>query len=348
MDLRRKKKLYDLWKLGGASEEDYRAVVCIRKEKTRKAKAQLELKLASVVSDNKKGFFKYVNSKRRSKGNIGPILVEDGHLTNMDEEKADAFKAFFASAFNNTDRPWAVQSAELEDYKCGNSDFPFVDTEFMRDQLYQLNVHKSMGPDGIHPRVLKELADVMAGPLSMIYQRSWESGEVPADWKLANVIPVYKKGMREDPGTTNLDLDARVERTISKFADDTKLVGSVDSLEGQEALQRDLDRSEHWAIINGMKFNKLKCQILHLGRSNAGHKYKLGEKWLESSPAERDLGVLVDSRLNRSQQCALAAKRAKRANRILGCIKHHITSQSKEVIILLHSALVQSHLEYCV
>ena len=80
---------------------------------------------------------------------------------------------------------------------------------------------------------------------------------------------------------------------------------------------------EHWAIINGMKFNKTKCWILHLGWSNAGHRYKLGEEWLESSPAERDLGLLVDSRLNVSQQSALAAKRA---NCILGCIKHSITS----------------------
>ena len=128
------------------------------------------------------------------------------------------------------------------------------------------------------------------------------------------------------------NLDAGVECTISKFADDPKLGGAVDSLEGQEALQRDLDRLEHWATINGMKVNKSKCWILHLGQSNAGHKYRLGEEWLESSPAERHLGVLVDSRLNRSQQCALAAKRA---NRILGCIKHSISSQSKEVIILL-------------
>ena len=107
---------------------------------------------------------------------------------------------FFASVFNNTDRPWAARSPESEDHECGNSDFPFVDTKIVRDQLYQLNVHKSTGPDGIHARVLTELADITAGPLSIICERSWESGEVPADWKLANVIPIYKKGMREDPG----------------------------------------------------------------------------------------------------------------------------------------------------
>ncbi|KFP53461.1 hypothetical protein N323_02953, partial [Cathartes aura] len=77
---------------------------------------------------------------------------------------------------------------------------PFVDTEVVRDQLHQLNVHKSTGPDGIHPRALKELADVIAGPLLIICQRSWEPGEVSADWKLATIIPVYKKGVREDPG----------------------------------------------------------------------------------------------------------------------------------------------------
>ncbi|KAK4831609.1 LOW QUALITY PROTEIN: hypothetical protein QYF61_018369 [Mycteria americana] len=139
------------------------------------------------------------------------------------------------------------------------------------------------------------------------------------------------------------DLDAGVEDTISKFADDTKLGAAVDSLEGQKALQRDLDRLEHWAIINGMKFSKSKCRILHLRHSNTGHKYNLGEEWLESSPAERYLGVLADITLNMSQQCALSAKRA---NSIPGCIKHSITSWSKEVIILLYLAM--PHLEYCV
>jgi len=119
-------------------------------------------------------------------------------------------------------------------------------------------------------------------------------------------------------------LDAGVECTINQFADDTKLGGAV---EGQEALQRDLDRLDHWARINGMTLNKPKRRILRLGQSNAGHKSKLGEEWLESSPAERHLGLLVDTRLNITQQCALAAERA---NCIWGCIKHSIASQSKE------------------
>ncbi|KAK4815346.1 LOW QUALITY PROTEIN: hypothetical protein QYF61_000178 [Mycteria americana] len=141
------------------------------------------------------------------------------------------------------------------------------------------------------------------------------------------------------------NLDAGAGCTTSKFADDTKLGGAVDSLEGQEALQRDVDRLEHWAVINGMKFIKSKCRILHLGWSNAGHKYKWGEEWLESSPAGRGVGVLVDSGLRVSQQHALAARRA---NRTLGSIKHGITSPSTEVIIPLYSALVWPHLEYCV
>ena len=73
-----------------------------------------------------------------------------------------------------------------------------------------MDCHKSMGPDGIHPRVLRELADVTAGPLSIIYQRSWSSGEVSDDWRLANVTHIYKKGHKEDMGQACMpDLGAR-------------------------------------------------------------------------------------------------------------------------------------------
>ena len=115
--------------------------------------------------------------------------------------------AFFASVFSgNTGCSLDTQYPELVEGD-GERDVALtIHEELVGDLLRHLDVHKWMGPDGIHPRVLRELAEELPKPLSIIYQQSQLSGEVPVDWWLANVTPIYKKGRRVDLGTIGLSV----------------------------------------------------------------------------------------------------------------------------------------------
>ncbi|KAJ7401312.1 hypothetical protein BTVI_97216 [Pitangus sulphuratus] len=119
----------------------------------------------------------------------------------------------------------------------------------------------------------------------------------------------------------------------------------VNRLEGRDAIQRDLDRLEMYAPANLMKFNKAKCNVLHVGWVNPKYKYRLGREWIESSPAKKNSGMLVDEKLNMTEQLAIAAQKA---NQILGCMKISVVSGSREEILPPYFALVRSSWECCV
>ena len=96
------------------------------------------------------------------------------------------------------------------------------------------------------------------------------------------------------------DIDDRIEYILSKFVDDTKLSGVVDTVEGRDAIQRDLERLERWAWVNLMRFNTAKCKVLLFGQRNPRHPYRL--------EGEKDLGVLMDEKLNMSSVCLQLGK----------------------------------------
>lgn len=114
-------------------------------------------------------------------GNVGPLLKETGDPVTQDSEKAKALNPFLASAFTSKTGLQELQVPEAWLKGWGKEDVPLVEEDQVREYLSKPNIHKSMGPDGMHPKMLRELADGIMRQLPIVFVQLWQMGEMPED-----------------------------------------------------------------------------------------------------------------------------------------------------------------------
>ena len=164
----------------------------------RKAVRLYEKDIASQIKQNPKQFWRYVKSKLKVRQGVPNLEREDGTLTETDFAKAEVLNSFFKKVFTLED------DSELPNVEQMRVIHPSQEVTFTEDDieglLSKLNIAKSAGPDGLHPRILKELSVQLAQPLFILFRMSLETGMLPDDWKIAHISPIFKKGHRYKPG----------------------------------------------------------------------------------------------------------------------------------------------------
>ena len=164
----------------------------------RNAKRNLERKLAKNVKKNPKAFYSYLNKQSKSRSSVGPLKHNDKTVSD-DPGMADVLNKFFASVFtkeNVTTMPVPEQVFD-GDAPVKNA---HICPECIVAKIKKLKPGSAPGPDKIPAKILIELKEELAIPLCMIFIKSLKEGVVPADWKLANVAPIFKKGNKDSPG----------------------------------------------------------------------------------------------------------------------------------------------------
>ena len=114
---------------------------------------------------------------------------------------AEELNSYFASVFMVED---TSGMPELQESQGAQVSVVAITKEKVLGKLKRLKVDKSPGPDGLHPRILKEIAEEIVEALVVVFQESLEAGRIPEDWKVANVTPLFKKGGRQQMGNYRL------------------------------------------------------------------------------------------------------------------------------------------------
>ena len=199
------RKKHRLWQRAYETKQDHK----IRKWKqqrnkvsrlVREAEENLEIDIAKDSKLNPKKLWKYVKSKSKVKSSISPLNNRNtGKLTVNEKEQADVLAQQFASVMI-VEPDEEIPKLPTRDLKTSPLHDINITEEMVLKKINKLNTTKTPGPDGIHPRVLKEIAVSIAPALTILYNNSLKSHCVPDDWRSALICALFKKGNKTDPG----------------------------------------------------------------------------------------------------------------------------------------------------
>ncbi len=154
-----------------------------------------ERNLAVNSKHNPKSVYSFINNKINIKESIKAIKTNNGVISTDSLEIVDTLNEFFASVFIKDGSTVEDLNEECAT-KCPH---PSFNKSIILKHLNNLNTQKSVGPDKVHPKVLKECAKSLSFPLSLIFEKSFVTGSIPKLWSCANVVPLFKKGNKLDP-----------------------------------------------------------------------------------------------------------------------------------------------------
>ena len=163
---------------------------------TRSLRANFERHLVRNLRTNAKGFWRYAGTRLRTKTRVEDLKAEDGTMVREDRDKANLLNHFFQSVFTVED---PVLPAPPPVYPGPPLDNIDISTGAVREKLLKLKIDSSPGPDGLHPRILRETALVMAEPWARLFRSSLDNSSFPSDWRNDEIIPIFKKGVKDSP-----------------------------------------------------------------------------------------------------------------------------------------------------
>jgi len=198
-EIRMKRRLWRKAKTGGQEDKEaYKAAERKVANMIRNAKRAEERKLAKEKTKNSKPFFAYVKKRTKARDPVGPLKKDDGTNVTDPEEMAEILNEFFSSVYTREDVTGmpAVPPARIRK-KLRRT---WITTEKVKKKICNLRNNSAPGPDGISPKILKNLKDQIAPVLAMVYRKSLARSEVPEEWRQANICPIYKKGSKAKAG----------------------------------------------------------------------------------------------------------------------------------------------------